>query len=123
LDDPRALGYTVVMSGMKCIVFSGFLCLFAACTQSAPPPRHAAVDTHELLRRKTVRSPYIAKAHVREPRLVYPRLGEYQNYGLIDAPIAAPPGPGGEVNYAPSELTPTGAHRSVINQVTNEPVR
>ena len=101
------------MSATKLIISMGLILPFAACETSQQ--HHASNDT---LRRKTVHSPYIAANHGSDSE-----HGAYRNYGTVasqqPAAIAAPP----SAAYAPAEVTPTGAHRTVIDQVTNEPIR
>lgn len=110
------------MSVTKPIISMGLLLLLAACAEPAGN-RHASADSREILRPKTVHSPYIATSgRGGDSRRSYPQPGEFRTYGIVDAappPIAS--GPSRPI-YAPSEVSPTGAHRTVINQVTNEPV-
>ena len=92
----------------------GLLLLLAACST---PAKHASNNT---LQPRTVHSPYIAASGSSQGST----HTAYHNYGLVDAqqPAAIASGPA-QPSYAPAEVSPTGAHRTVIDQVTNQPIK
>jgi hypothetical protein len=99
----------------------GLLLLLAAC---ADTQSHHASNDANTLRRKTVHSPYIAASgQSRDTQVNYVRQGEYRTYGQVDAQQAAPIASGPGPQYAPAEVSPTGAHRTVIDSITNQPIK